>query len=84
MGIGDKLFAVPWDELKLVEGEQTSVSTPKADHYVLNIRKDALQNAPGFDKSNWPDFSAPQVAQEIDKFYTTHRVAEKPGETMKK
>jgi sporulation protein YlmC with PRC-barrel domain len=45
LGIGDKLFAVPWSALKLdTEHKQ----------FVLNVPKERLENAPGFDKDNWP------------------------------
>ena len=46
MGIGDKLFAIPWEALDL-DTEQHA--------FILSIDKEALENAPGFDKDNWPD-----------------------------
>ena len=44
-GLGDKLFALPMEAL--------TVDTDK-ERFVTNIRKDQLENAPGFDKDNWP------------------------------
>lgn len=45
LGLGDKLFAVPWG----------AISVDTDDHaVVLNVDKDVLENAPGFDKDNWP------------------------------
>jgi len=48
MGMGDKLFAIPWSSLEL---------PTDAKHYVLNVSKDRLKTAEGFDKSQWPNFA---------------------------
>jgi sporulation protein YlmC with PRC-barrel domain len=72
-GVGDKLFAVPWNDLKLVTKGTTSAGTTMEDHYVLNVTKDALKNAPGFDKNHWPDFARPNWSAEVDRFYTSQR-----------
>jgi sporulation protein YlmC with PRC-barrel domain len=45
MGLGDKYFAIPWAAL--------SVDT-EAHALILDVDKETLQNAPGFDKDNWP------------------------------
>ncbi|MCA9972876.1 MAG: PRC-barrel domain-containing protein [Anaerolineales bacterium] len=45
LGLGDKLFAIPWDALTL---------DPDAHAFILNVDKETLENAPGFDKNNWP------------------------------
>lgn len=42
LGMGDKLFAIPWSALKLDEA---------AHEFVLNVSKERLEKAPGFDKS---------------------------------
>jgi sporulation protein YlmC with PRC-barrel domain len=73
LGMGDKLFAVPWDDLKLVSKGTTSAGTTKEDYYVLDVSKDALKNAPGFDKSSWPDFANRNWSADIDKFYSANR-----------
>jgi sporulation protein YlmC with PRC-barrel domain len=44
-GIGDKLFALPMDAL--------TVDTNN-ERFVTDIREDQLDDAPGFDKDNWP------------------------------
>jgi len=46
LGMGDKLFAVPWEALTLDTDEHV---------FILNVDKERLENAPGFDKDNWPD-----------------------------
>jgi len=46
IGFGEKLFAVPFSALKL--------NAINKD-FVLNIEKDFLVKAPGFDKDHWPE-----------------------------
>jgi hypothetical protein len=48
LGMGNKLFAVPW--------EAFSLDTDKHE-FVLNVDKESLKKAPGFDKDNWPDMT---------------------------
>jgi sporulation protein YlmC with PRC-barrel domain len=61
-GIGDKLFAIPWAALVL-----------DADNhcFVLNVDKDRLKNAPGFDKEHWPSMADPRWASTIYEYYDT-------------
>jgi sporulation protein YlmC with PRC-barrel domain len=61
-GVGDKLFAVPFRQLKFMHGKDEM-------YFVLNVPKDRLKAAPGFDKSNWPDFADPHWMKTIDDFY---------------
>ncbi len=51
LGMGDKLFAIPWEALQMSQEEH---------NFILNVSKDMLQKAPGFDKDNWPDTSDPE------------------------
>ena len=46
LGLGDKLFAIPWEALTVNTDDHT---------LILNLEKELLENAPGFDKDNWPD-----------------------------
>src|SRR5579863_6271619 len=43
LGIGNKLFALPWAALTLDEDEKC---------FILNVDKQKLEQAPGFDKDN--------------------------------
>lgn len=62
LGLGDKLFAVPWAALKLdTENKRFTLAVPKA----------ALADAPGFDKDNWPTMSDKTWASGVHKFYGT-------------
>lgn len=45
LGIGDKLFAVPLEAMSVDTDDKC---------LVLNETKERLENAPGFDKDNWP------------------------------
>lgn len=48
LGMGDKLFAIPF-ELIDVDFENERVS--------LDVDRETLEGAPGFDKDDWPDTS---------------------------
>jgi sporulation protein YlmC with PRC-barrel domain len=56
LGIGNKLFALPWEALSLNEREH---------EFVLNVDKKKLETAPGFDKDNWPDMADPSWSSQI-------------------
>ncbi len=61
MGMGDKLFAVPWRSLVVDENEE---------QIILNRTKKELEMAPGFDKDHWPDFSADSLfSGQVRDFY---------------
>lgn len=60
IGIGDKLFAVPWSALRIDEGER---------EFVLDISRETLENAPGFDKNNWPDMADASFEQNVHTHY---------------
>jgi sporulation protein YlmC with PRC-barrel domain len=62
MGIADKLFAVPWKALKL---------DTENKRFILNVDKERLETAPGFDKDNWPDFADPNWQNTINSYYGT-------------
>jgi sporulation protein YlmC with PRC-barrel domain len=60
LGMGNKLFAVPWGAMTL----------DTANHaFVLDVPKERLKEAPGFDKDHWPDLTDEDVRSEIYGFY---------------
>jgi hypothetical protein len=65
LGMGDKLFAVPWEALKL----------DTVNHrFVLDIDKETLKTGPGFDKDHWPSMADQTWARQVHAFYgTTYR-----------
>jgi sporulation protein YlmC with PRC-barrel domain len=60
LGMGDKLFAIPWRNLTLDEDRKV---------FVLNVDKATLERAPGFDKDHWPDMSDRAWGLNIYTFY---------------
>jgi len=60
LGIGDKLFAIPWDAIRVDTDRKV---------LVLDIDRDRLEQAPGFDKDNWPDTSDRDWLLEVYRFY---------------
>ena len=60
LGMGDKLFAVPWERLTLDTVNK---------RFLLNVDKDLLKDAPGFDKDNWPDMGSDAWNQQMEAFY---------------
>jgi sporulation protein YlmC with PRC-barrel domain len=65
LGVGDKWFAVPWHSMTIeFDGEKKDKF-----HFVFNVDKERLKNAPGFDKNNWPDFGDSKWTLEIDTFF---------------
>ncbi|MEI9974666.1 MAG: PRC-barrel domain-containing protein [Ignavibacteriota bacterium] len=60
LGMGDKLFAVPWNALKVDEDEKC---------FILNVDKRTIEQAPGFDKDNWPDMSDTSFGTEVSSYY---------------
>lgn len=75
LGIGDKLIAVPWNRFEL---RQTG--DEGAAEYVLfvNIDKEQLTAARGFDENQWPAFAGEDFGDE-----QTPRTATEPGETIR-
>lgn len=81
LGIGNKLFAVPWNAMDLNTDKHA---------FVLNVDKDKLKNAPGFEKESWPDMTRRDWGESVHKFYGQQpywakegAVIEQPGETRR-
>jgi len=69
LGLGDKLFAVPWKALQL----------DARDHvFVLDVEKERLRQAPGFDPDRWPDMANAQWNTEVRRFYGQDRERVRP------
>ena len=62
LGLGEKLFAVPWQSLELDTANK---------RFILDASKDQLKTAPGFDKDNWPDMASREFSSQIHDFYGT-------------
>ncbi len=46
LGIGDKLFAIPFNSLRVDEEKEV---------FILDRSKEYLEKAPGFDQDHWPE-----------------------------
>jgi sporulation protein YlmC with PRC-barrel domain len=55
LGLGERLFAVPWTALRYDAGRQC---------FVMDARKEIFENAPGFDRHRWP--TQPQRDWDVD------------------
>lgn len=73
LGLGEKLFAVPWQRLQLDTVNK---------RFLLDVEKDQLENAPGFDKDNWPDMNSKEWTTQIHSFYGTQGPAGMTGGRM--
>jgi hypothetical protein len=62
LGMGEKLFAVPWNALKL-----DSINK----RFLLDVDKERLKDAPGFEKDAWPDFADKTLADNLHSYYGT-------------
>ena len=60
LGMGNKLFAVPWSALRVDEDEKC---------LILDVDKKTLESAPGFDKDNWPDMANTAWGSEVSRYY---------------
>ena len=69
LGMGEKLFAVPWEALKLDTANK---------RFELDVNKERLENAPGFDKNKWPDMADKSWEEGIHAYYGTKPYSEPP------
>ena len=60
LGMGEKLFAIPWKALHI---------DPPEHRFVLDVDEETLKNAPGFDKDHWPSMADERWATEVHTYY---------------
>lgn len=61
LGLGQKLFAVPWDALQIDEAHHD---------FVIDVTEEQLKEAPGFDRDNWPTRSDDTIfARQVHEYY---------------
>jgi sporulation protein YlmC with PRC-barrel domain len=60
LGMGNKLFAVPWGSLTVDLDNK---------EFVFDVSRETLENAPGFDKDDWPDMADPDWGAQIHSHY---------------
>lgn len=62
LGVGDKLFAVPWNALRLDTANK---------RFLLEADKERLKNAPGFNKDAWPRMADRHWGSNVHDYYGT-------------
>jgi sporulation protein YlmC with PRC-barrel domain len=62
LGMGEKLFAVPWNALTLDTVNK---------RFILKVDKERFKAAPGFDPDHWPDMANAVWSNEIHSYYGT-------------
>jgi len=67
LGMGDKLFAMPWTVLRTVEPDTAKKDSARS--LVLPLDEKRLKAAPGFDKKNWPTMANRDWAKDVDAYY---------------
>ncbi|NLX06620.1 MAG: PRC-barrel domain containing protein [Phycisphaerae bacterium] len=60
LGIGEQLFAVPWAALELDDQREA---------YVLDVTPAQLEQAPGFQRDEWPDMTDEAWGRRVHEFY---------------
>lgn len=70
LGMRNKLFAIPWQALTLDTEKHC---------FLLDVKKETLQQAPGFDKDKWPDMSDPRWGAGIHTHYGVTPYWQKPA-----
>jgi hypothetical protein len=62
LGVGERLFAIPWNALTLDADNKC---------FMLDATKEHLRNAPGFDKDRWPAMADPAWGEQVHTYYGT-------------
>jgi sporulation protein YlmC with PRC-barrel domain len=72
LGVGSKLFAVPFEAFRVRRDTDTTLRT--SDYVLtLDVTKEQLEGAQGFDNDRWPDFADTRMAQELERRYKVDR-----------
>jgi len=64
LGIGDKLFAVPWRAL---------AHDARKHEFFLNLDRRQLEESPGFNRDHWPDMADSSWGAQVDDFFGLHQ-----------
>jgi PRC-barrel domain len=60
LGLGERLFAVPWSALAYDAGREC---------FVLDAQKESFEHAPGFDKDRWPTEAGAEWHEQVHRHY---------------
>ncbi len=62
LGMGDRLFAVPWKALQ---------QDKENKRFLLDVDVERLKKAPGFDKEHWPNMADAEWASTVESYYAS-------------
>ena len=68
LGIGDVLIPIPFDSLTTVGEKGTTV---------LDFDKQTLEKALNFESKTWPDFTAAEWEEKIDRYFAAYKAGSK-------
>jgi sporulation protein YlmC with PRC-barrel domain len=60
LGFGDKRFAVPFEALAI---------DPENERFRLDVPRERLEQAEGFDQDDWPDFADRRWGEQVYRHY---------------
>jgi PRC-barrel domain len=60
LGLGDKDFLIPWSAFSFDFANNRAL---------LNVDKDRLKHAPGFDRDKWPNMTDPTFGRGVSQYY---------------
>lgn len=60
LGMGDRLFAVPWKSLRVDKENK---------RFLLDVDAQRVKDAPGFDKDEWPNMADPAWNSTVESYY---------------
>lgn len=70
LGLGDKYFAVPVEALNFDSADKNQI--------ILDIDKERLENAPGFDKDHWPMEASTEFVRSVYDHYGYKQHVDRP------
>lgn len=79
LGLGDKLFAVPVHAIKV----QVNPDHKDKVILVMDVSKEQLYGAKGFDEEHWPDFSDTNFVTDFHQRYGVKRASSEMNQTSK-
>ena len=71
--IGEKLFALPFNAIQLDQAKK---------RFLLDIDRDLLEKAPGFDKNHWPATNSHEYFQEAGSYWGSFMGANTGGKAF--
>ena len=64
LGLGEKYFAVPWSAFQAEADQEAEI-----ERLIVDVNKEKLENAQGFDRNNWPNMANPEWGQSTHAYY---------------